>query len=341
MIAIRVDANQYTATGHAMRCLSIAEALMVRGERVVFIAADEDSKQFITSRGDFNCILLNTDWKNMEQEIPILRDIFEKNSFDWLIISSYQTTDEYLYEVKKYVKVVFIDDYGDHAYPVSVLLNYNIYAQRLDYKRLYLNKDTKLWLGPKYAPLRKQFYEVGKKRALSRKNIFVSTGGSDGYGIAQKIINRAAEVVNMRNFYYHVVVGAFGKDIEIPAILKGRVEIHRNVTEMAKLMSICAFAITAGGSTLYELCACGIPSFSYSISDDQRKGVIEFDRLGIIPYCGNIREEKENDIFDFIFQQIEELTVDECAYSEQIKKMQGVVQGKGAMRIADLLIKNK
>ena len=40
MIYIRTDMNNIIATGHVMRCLSIAEAARVQGEGTTFLLAD-------------------------------------------------------------------------------------------------------------------------------------------------------------------------------------------------------------------------------------------------------------------------------------------------------------
>ena len=50
-------------------------------------------------------------------------------------------------------------------------------------------------------------------------------------------------------------------------------------------------AISAGGTTLYELCACGTPTISYSFADNQLNNVKQFDEDGIIPYAGDVRYE--------------------------------------------------
>ena len=43
MIYIRVDANKKIGMGHMMRCISIAEALIIEGEKVCFLVATEDA----------------------------------------------------------------------------------------------------------------------------------------------------------------------------------------------------------------------------------------------------------------------------------------------------------
>lgn len=58
---------------------------------------------------------------------------------------------------------------------------------------------------------------------------------------------------------------AFGR--EIPA--HPRVKVHRQVTDMAGLMRGCDLAVTAGGTTVYELCALGVPFVCFSYAENQ------------------------------------------------------------------------
>ncbi|NLV76359.1 MAG: UDP-2,4-diacetamido-2,4,6-trideoxy-beta-L-altropyranose hydrolase, partial [Tissierellia bacterium] len=51
------------------------------------------------------------------------------------------------------------------------------------------------------------------------------------------------------------------------------VKFYMNVKNMKNLMINNDLAISAGGNTLYELCACGIPTIAIIIADNQLKFV--------------------------------------------------------------------
>ena len=61
VIAIRVDMNPIIATGHIMRCLSIADAIVELGERVIFVTADDYPIEVIKQRGH-EVVVLGTNW---------------------------------------------------------------------------------------------------------------------------------------------------------------------------------------------------------------------------------------------------------------------------------------
>ena len=50
-IYIRVDMNEIIATGHVMRCLSVADAAREMGKETVFITADEKPVELLKGRG--------------------------------------------------------------------------------------------------------------------------------------------------------------------------------------------------------------------------------------------------------------------------------------------------
>lgn len=59
--------------------------------------------------------------------------------------------------------------------------------------------------------------------------------------------------------------------------------------DIEKYMMEADIAISAGGSTLYELCAIGTPTISYSFADNQLDNVTKFAEDGLIAYAGDAR----------------------------------------------------
>lgn len=332
MIAFRTDANKYTATGHAMRCMSIAEAVVEQGEEVIFFVSDYDSQKFIESFG-YRTVSLDIDWLNMEGELDLLFALIGVYHPSCLVISSYQTTEKYLETVNRQIKTVFIDDLNEYIYPVSAVVNYNIYAERMNYRDAHKEKNTKLFLGTKYAPLRKQFTEVQYEVRDKVENILISTGGTDRYEIAQGILDAVGQIKVFEEVKFHVLRGVFSSDVLVPKAMEGLVIIHRGVSNMAELMAQCDLAVTAGGSTYYELCACGIPSFSFSLSDDQIFGAEEFQRQGIIPYCGDVRNDRVNCI-NRILNEMQDIICDKTYRKMISDRMRCLVDGMGAKRLA-------
>ena len=225
---------------------------------------------------------------------------------------------------------------------MDVLINYNIYAERIPYRQSYKDKATLLLLGCEYAPLRAEFTGRTPRQGKTVSDILISTGGSDPYHMAGKLLEYLILTGDFPAIRFHVVVGSFNTHRKLLMELADRqknIILHDQVTEMSKLMEACDLAITAGGSTLYELCACGIPAISYSFADNQLDGVQEFDRQNIIYYSGDIRVQEEECLRN-IHERLCRLISDHQLRGTISVRMQSLVDGLGAVRITEHLLQN-
>ena len=340
MVFFRADGNLILGTGHVMRCLSFALALKEKGEEVRFITADDSLKQLIESRG-FADLVLGTDYTDMESELDILDGLIREYHPDKIVVDSYYVTKQYLSNLNHKVSTAYIDDLMSFAYPVDVLINYNVYADENVYRDLYkqeMVKEPLMVLGPKYAPLRKEFSNVYDSRIRTiAEDVLILTGGSDSLHVAMGI----ADIIRRRNskIRYHFVVGALSPDKEklerISASCKNII-VHCNVTDMKRLMCSCDVAVSAAGSTQYELCACAIPVINYVLADNQIPGAEGFEQKGIMLYAGDVRTEK--DFFGKICNMVDSLIKDYKKRLDLSKKAKALVDGNGAERLSEIFL---
>ena len=155
VIGIRVDVNETVATGHIMRCITIAEQIKKLGGQVLFITADGQAEELL-ARAGMEHVCLQSRWDHMEEELPVLREVLKLAGIKTLLVDSYQATPAYFEELCPLVKLVCIDDCFEHIFPVDVLINYNAYHIRFPYRETYGGK-TRLLLGTDYVPLREEF----------------------------------------------------------------------------------------------------------------------------------------------------------------------------------------
>ena len=104
---------------------------------------------------------------------------------------------------------------------------------------------------------------------------------------------------------------------------------------MSEIMRECDVAVSAAGSTLYELCACGVPTVTYVFADNQINGADEFSRLGLMINAGDIRE--TNYECDSILYSLRKMIEDSEIRTSISYKMKSVVDGNGAERIIKYL----
>lgn len=332
MIGIRVDVNEIIATGHFMRCLAIAQGIRTAKSDVLFISADDKAKA-LSEQYQFKAVKLDTKWDDMDSETDILTDIIFKYRIDKLLVDSYYVTERYLKKLSKYVELIYIDDINKFKYPVDILLNYNAYFKIFNYDETYRETNTKLILGPKYAPLRDEFRGIHYKVNENVENVLITTGGSDTYGVAQNLIEAIIKDEGLPHINIHIIAGRYSNIDEI-VDLKAYpyIHIHKNVKDMSGLMKQCDIAITAGGSTMYELCACGVPSVSFTFADNQVFGAEALDKMDLISYSGDVRNGMDECIA-IIVNRIRYYINNYEIRKQKSQAMQSLVDGSGVNRI--------
>lgn len=377
LIYIRTDANSQIASGHLMRCLSIAEACKSLGMDVCFLVSEGESRSLFDSlsgtpldaEDSFRVISLKTAvYDHLEQELPevlaLLGSLPERPVY---LLDSYYVTEHYLTSLRPLAKTAYLDDLQLFDYPVDLLVNYDVIPDSLlpSYRAAYQNVG-RLLLGAAYTPLRRQFQSRPasiKRRHPSQdglwiksqvKNLLITTGGSDPFHFCLRFLKAVMENPSSWPFSsagitIHIVIGKLNTDrtalfeladtFPFPRLLK----LHENVTDMSTLMRDCDLAISAAGTTLYELCALGIPSLSFTMADNQLTAAKAFEAAGAIPCAGDIRQPSEGlmqPFMEFVSAMSGQEDSGQTSYAARVaahKAMRKLVDGNGALRIAKAL----
>lgn len=334
MIFIRADANAKIGTGHVMRCMAIADAMKQCGQQVCFLIADKEGSRLLKDRNQ-EYLVLNTDYTALEEELPVLRRIFREKRPDFLLVDSYYATPEYFREIRKDVPTGLLDDGVLTGYPVDVLINYNIFASDVLY-RAAGETGTKYLLGPGYVPLRKEFTEVDYTVREKAERVLITTGGSDQYNLGTKLLKRALAGPDTADLRYTVISGAFNTHLNELQELANRhenVRVCSNVGNMSELMRESDLAVSAGGSTMYELSAAGVPVICFSFVDNQERIVRGFAERELVGFAGNYLAQGEAMTEEIVYH-LDRLAADwqlRKSYSQKLRKL---VDGQGALRIA-------
>ncbi len=342
MIWIRADANSEIGTGHVMRCMSVAKELLRLGNEVCFILADEFPVKML-SDNQINYKVLHTAYDEMEKELPLLCRWAEVEEPQLLLVDSYFVTKEYFVQISRFTRVAYVDDFCHAEYPVDVLINYNIYGDSLPYKGNMANESTELLLGVDYVPLREEFRDTGYELRKQANHVLVTTGGGDKYNLAGQIVEKALDNEQLCGLQYHVVSGMFNQNADFLNSLEeayDNVHIHQNVVNMAELMKTCDVAISAGGSTMYELCAVGLPMIAFSFVDNQKRQVETFAERELVSFGGDY-ESKREFMIDEVMMHLEKLAGSWEERKKYSQRGKAIVDGQGACRVAEILIKTK
>lgn len=323
-IAIRADGGSKIGMGHIMRTLVLAKEL-AKANDVFYICRVDEPLSDIYSPGiikikkqGFHVVTI--DENNILGELSNIQA-------DILITDSYDVDENYFNETKKIFKYTgYIDDMNLYYFNVDFLINQNINAEDLNYR---VNNNTKLFLGPKYTMLREEFKNVPKKIIKKKvEDILITVGGADPNNVTGKILSYAKAL----NYKFHVVVGPSFNTVNE---LKQYEQENKNIklyfnANMFQLMQKCDLAISACGSTLYELSSCGVPTLGVIIVDNQLGIGNKFYDMGLIGNLGWYKDLNKHRMIS----SIDEIC-NNWAYRKGISELsRNLVDGMDVARIA-------
>jgi len=101
---------------------------------------------------------------------------------------------------------------------------------------------------------------------------------------------------------------------------------------MSEIMLKCDVAVTAGGSTMYELAACGIPMVTFIYADNQRPAVEMLEQEGYIVNLGEYFSVEKN-----FWLKSMNLFENKKLRETMSGNLQKLVDGKGAERVVEEL----
>lgn len=336
-IFIRTDGNPDIANGHLMRCLSVARALADDDIRVVFGVSDRVSEELLSSFLDpgetFEIAVLQTDYRIQADETALLEPVLKAHNAGCILVDSYFVTRKYLLALRGLARTAYIDDLTAFDYPVDLVVNYDAAPD----PAFYRSAERKL-LGSSYTPLRSQFQGLVPYVRPEAHHLLVSTGGTDPFNLALNLAS-ALEASGIP-LSVHILTGpmhAHYRELIQFAETHPFISLHENVRNMAALMCSCDLAVTAAGTTLFELCAAGVPAVSYTFADNQLQTAADMERYAGIPCAGDLREHLPEDTFAALLSAVRDLASSYAARQHLSETMHALVDGYGSHRIAEAL----
>lgn len=339
VIGIRADVNDEVGMGHIMRCITIARQIKKLGKDVVFFTADENGKELLDQAG-MEWVCLHSEWNHMENEVAILKDVLNEKGCHKLLVDSYLVNVKYFQELSELCKLTYIDDCFEEIYPVDMIINYNAYHVRFNYKEAYHN-NAKLLLGTAYVPLREEF-QGGHIAEDSGdfKQVLISCGGGDVYNALAGVLNKTVEDEELNKVIFHTVVGKFNPNTEELKRLEKEhenIKIHYDVKNMAELMVKCDASVSAAGTMLFELSAMQVPTVFFVCADNQQYDSEFFAKEERMLFAGDIRADRDGCI-ENICMELKMLLKDNELRCRMKKALHEVTDGKGAERIAKAIV---
>jgi UDP-2,4-diacetamido-2,4,6-trideoxy-beta-L-altropyranose hydrolase len=349
-LLIRADSSTVIGQGHLTRCLALAHAWRAAGGHAEFLSYCEgDSlKRRIASDGFAFSELGGPHPNAADLDQTCMRATQMANSITgkttWVVLDGYHFDDQYLRAVRQRgVRLLVVEDLVRFdRYHADVILNQNIFAERLPYAS---EMPATLLLGCQYALLRPEFLPwIGWHRHIHRtgRRILISMGGGDPYNLTGNII-RAVLNLGISGIEAKVVVGPNNRhsdDLEkiVGDTKKPRhatIELLHDVSCMPELMAWADLAVSAAGSTSWELCFMGLPSILIFFAENQRGIAMGLHEAGAGLNLGFWQHVSDNAVTETLAQVLN----DPGLRGRMSESGRRIVDGKGAERVAQVLKK--
>ena len=334
-LIIRADASSEIGAGHLMRCLALGQAWNDAGGKVVFITAcaAEGLLKRLCKEGFDVCRLERSYPDDYDQKYT--KSVLATYPGAWVVLDGYHFDEIYQQHVKESGhKLLVIDDMAHlKHYYADIVLNQNLHAGKLQYS---CEAFTQLLLGTKYVLLRREFIAWKDwKREIPEvaQRVLVTLGGGDPDNHTLKAI-QALQKGDVSGLEATVIIGATNrhKDKLETEVTRSSIPIRlvRNAENMSKLMAWGDVAVSAAGTTVWELMFMALPSLFLIVAENQ------FFAARALNHFGTVVIARSWDQMLFVYY-LRKLLIS-MKLREHISALsRTVIDGFGAFRVADTI----
>ncbi|MGF1703696.1 UDP-2,4-diacetamido-2,4,6-trideoxy-beta-L-altropyranose hydrolase [Photobacterium makurazakiensis] len=351
-VVIRADASLHIGSGHIMRCLVLADELVLHGALVSFACRRQpgDMIGYIESRGYDVLEMMEPEswqspqhsadyaaWLQVSQQEDANSFIAQLDNPDWVIIDHYGIGTEWESAIQSScdARIMVIDDLV-REHNCDLLLDQTL-GRSVDEYRSKFNRATQILTGCDYAPMRPQFSTL-RARALDKSatikahRVLISMGGIDQPNATLKTM-KALLAFGYPSLMMTVLLSSKAPHYQaVKRYADSYPDIINHidfVEDMAELMFEHTFAIGAPGTTSWERACLGLPSIIVPLADNQltiSKNLTE--ARAALPVAV---EEIESTLAD----AVEELLAE---YDVFRRNAFAICDGYGVKRVAEIII---
>ena len=338
-LLVRADASTQIGAGHFMRCLALAQAWQEHGGTAIFLmAAGASALEKRLQDDDMAEVRLSAQPGSIA-DADETASVALRHNATWVALDGYLFSPDYQRRLKdKIAYLLLFDDLGDaDRYHADLLLNQNAYAK----PEMYADRATNctLLMGASYFLLRREFREYRHRdRQIPPRahNLLVTFGGSDAEnaaaGAMQALAMLPAPALDVR-----VLVGASNPHRagleRLAAKLPHSVEFQIDTKLMANEMAWADLAISAAGSTSWELAFMGLPSLLVTLSDNQNGCAQYLHCHGIAISLGWQHQVQSSEVA----AALSALAADPAKRAEMSSRGRNLIAGGGADRVVQAM----
>jgi len=365
-ILFRVDASLEIGTGHVMRCLTLADALTLKGADCQFICRAHEGNliEFIRSKGyvahalpiaheasegsnetgpDAPTNPAHSHWLGTTQahDVEVCAPILGAQRPDWLIVDHYGLDIYWEHALAPYYHALMvIDDLADRRHACKLLLDQTFGRDAADYRPL-VPRDCQLLCGSQYALLRPEFaalraYSLQRRSSPALRELLITLGGVDKDNVTGLVLEALRMCPLPADCQITVVMGTTAPwldDIRKQAQdMPWPTRLLVGVSDMAQLMADSDLAIGAAGATSWERCCMGLPTIMIVLAENQKL---------IARAMAVVRAAVVVDV-DYLLQQLPNVLShhgDEASLRIMSTAARNVCIGRGAKSVVSLMLK--
>jgi UDP-2,4-diacetamido-2,4,6-trideoxy-beta-L-altropyranose hydrolase len=320
-----------------MRCLALAQAWQDAGGAVAFASADLPDSLFERLKAERYALNSINAARGTEGDVEETRRLAESVQPRWLVLDGYAFGPAFQLAIRDVNwRLLLIDDDGRHeGYHVDALLNQNAGAAAAGYGRRV--HGARLLLGCQYAMLRREFFQVPRRLTTSPSvsRILITLGGADWGNVTERCLSVLQPCVPPE-CEIHVLLGPANPHVATMrkiASTQKQVVLHVAPGNVAPIMAECDLAISASGSSVYELGYLGVPMLLVVTADNQRPIAAALDHLGAAVRVDELGQNQAADLPS----ALESLISDPVRRGECAEKFRELVDGQGAARVIGAL----
>lgn len=342
-VLIRADASVEIGTGHVVRCVTLAEELAKHQVEVVFACRHLQGHllDWIQQKGFATIAIPETHADDADATLAAIQNWVEHEIMDWLIVDHYGLDAQWERKLRQKCRnILVIDDLANRPHDCDLLLDQNVLDEQSKQYQALLPSHCLQLLGPKYALLRPEFHQARAERNVApqdnSRKILAFFGGSDPTGECFKALDAFKLLPTDYPWKVDLVAGGSNPRFEELQRLTQdlpQVRLHRQVSDMAHLMSQADISIGAGGTTTWERFCLGLPSLVIAVADNQVEISRNLAENGYLLYLGQSNEVSASPLSQALWQLLNDTPQQRCLSEQGM----ALVDGLGVKRVTETL----
>jgi UDP-2,4-diacetamido-2,4,6-trideoxy-beta-L-altropyranose hydrolase len=263
-ILFRVEFGKDIGLGHLMRSIVLADSFKKKKVNSIFIISRDDFVSKIIKNKNYKIYYIRN------RKIKINENLsWTKIKNDLIVLDGKNTSKKYISKLNTENILTFKDTDNDTYLTKHVVNNHFSIKKNLKY-----NLSNFLYFGPKYNLINSKYFLNQK----SNNNLLITMGGDDCDNMTLNLI-KSVNSFEMFNKVF-VIVGKYHPSLSsIKNVCKSRNLKNFNIVLSPKSLLTyyknCEYAISACGTTIYELMAANI-IFGFIVIDSDQKMLSDY-----------------------------------------------------------------